>query len=382
MASIVILGPAYPLRGGIAAFNERLAQELLQMGHQVIIYTFSLQYPSFLFPGKTQLSDGPPPEGLDIRITVNTLNPASWLRTAREIRHIAPDIVVTRFWLPFMAPSVGSILRRVKKGGHTRIVCIADNVIPHEKRPGDMALTRYFLGSSDQFIAMSGPVFNDLKKFVSRPIALVPHPLYDHFGKKGDQRAARERLGLDPQGRWLLFFGFIRAYKGLDLLIEALGDPEVRREQIRLIVAGEFYENEAPYLKLLARHRLEDSVVLHNHFIPDEQVRYYFSAADAVILPYRSATQSGIAPMAYHFERPMIATDVGGLAETIPDGIAGVICSPEPHSLAAAMLRFYSLGEPAFSAGLAAEKRKYSWRAMAEAVLAPAGDKNPTLTEP
>ena len=370
MASVVILGPAYPLRGGIAAFNERLARELMAMGHQVVIFSFSLQYPSFLFPGKTQLSEGPPPEGLDIRIRVNTLNPLSWYRTAREIRALAPRVVITRFWIPFMAPSLGSILRRVKKGGTTRVVCIADNVIPHEKRPGDAALTKYFLGACDRFIAMSRSVLKDLQKLSPAPATLIPHPLYDHFGSKGDKRAAREKLGLDPDGKWLLFFGFIRGYKGLDLLLEALADPEVRREQIRLVVAGEFYEPEAPYLKMLASLGLKDAVVLHTHFIRDDQVRYYFSAADAVVLPYRSATQSGIAPMAYHFERPMIATAVGGLPETIPDGVSGVIAAPDAASVAGAILRFYRLGEEAFSAGLTTEKRKYSWRAMAEAVLA------------
>lgn len=375
MASIVILGPAYPLRGGIAAFNERLAQELIGMGHQVVIYTFSLQYPSFLFPGKTQLSDAPPPQGLDIRVQVNTLNPLSWFRTARDIRRLRPDMVLTRFWIPFMAPALGSILRRVKKGGQTRVVCIADNVIPHEKRPGDQALTRYFLDSCDAFIAMSRTVSDDLKKFVSGPVTLTPHPLYDHFGEKADKIAARRQLGVDTEGKWLLFFGFIRTYKGLDLLLEALTDPEIKREQIRLIVAGEFYESEEPYRKLLAKNKLRDAVILHTHFISDDQVRYYFSAADAIVLPYRSATQSGIAPMAYHFERPMIATDVGGLAETIPDGISGLVCQPEPEALAAAILRFYSMGSETFSAGLAAEKQKYSWPAMAEAILTAGGIK-------
>jgi len=373
MASVVILGPAYPLRGGIAAFNERLARELLAMGHQVVIYSFSLQYPSFLFPGKTQLSEGPPPEDLDIRIRVNTLNPLSWYRTAREIRARAPQVVITRFWIPFMAPALGSILRRVKKGGKTRIVCIADNVIPHEKRPGDAALTKYFLGACDRFIAMSRSVLKDLQKLSPAPATLIPHPLYDHFGSKGDKRAAREKLGLDPDGKWLLFFGFIRGYKGLDLLMEALADPEVRREEVRLVVAGEFYEPEAPYLKLLTTLGLKDAVVLHTHFIRDDQVQYYFSAADAITLPYRSATQSGIAPMAYHFERPMIATGVGGLPETIPDGVSGVISAPDAASLARAILRFYRLGEEAFSPGLASEKQKYSWRAMAEAVMAMPG---------
>lgn len=369
MALIIIIGPAYPLRGGIAAFNERIAHQLLGMGHEVIIYTFSLQYPSFLFPGKSQYSDSPPPADLDIRVKINTVNPLNWLETAKEIKRLRPDLVLTRFWIPFMAPSLGSILRRISKKGHPRILCIADNVIPHEKRSGDKALTSYFLNSCDAFIAMSSIVVRDLRQFVSKPVRLVPHPLYDHFGEPTDKIEARKQLQLAPDGKLLLFFGFIRKYKGLDLLLEALTNPEIKQAHIRLVVAGEFYEKEDSYRQYLQKNGLQDSVILHTRFITDDQVRFYFSAADAVVLPYRSATQSGIAPMAYHFGKPMIATMVGGLPETITDGETGILCQPDASSLSAAILRFYALGAPVFAPYLAAEKRRYSWKAMAEAIL-------------
>lgn len=369
MSTIVILGPAYPLRGGIAAFNERLARELRQMGHKVTLYSFSLQYPSVLFPGKSQYSDSPPPDDLSIKIKVNSINPFNWLRVGLEIRKLRPDLIITRFWIPFIGPSIGSILRLTRKNKHTRIVCIADNIIPHEKRPGDKMLTRYFLHACDAFIAMSKPVKEDLNKLVQKPTLLIPHPLYDQFGEKTDQRAALRKLRLPEAGKWLLFFGFIRRYKGLDLLLEAMSDPRIQQQQIRLLVAGEFYEKEAPYQQLIEKYKLQSSVYLHQHFIPDEEVKYYFSAADAVVLPYRTATQSGIAPMAYHFEKPMIVTNTGGLPDTIHHGETGLLCSPEPASLAEAILAFYEIGEAAFLPYLQAQKRIYSWRNMAGGIL-------------
>lgn len=369
MAFIIILGPAHPLRGGIAAFNERLARELQAGGHRVILYTFSLQYPSFLFPGKSQYTDSPPPGELDIRIKVNSIHPLNWFSTGSEIRQLRPDLVVTRFWLPFMGPSLGTILRRARRNRHSRVLCIADNIRPHEKRPGDKVLTRYFLRACDAFIVLSETVLRDLRQLTAKPAALVPHPVYDQFGEKIAADAARQRLGIPAAGKLLLFFGFIRHYKGLDILLEALSDPRIREQRIRLLVAGEFYENAAPYHELIRKHGLEDAVILHTRFIEDENVKYYFSAADAVVLPYRAATQSGIAPLAYHFECPMLATRVGGLPETISAGKTGLLADPDASSVADMILRFYSMGEQQFAAPLKEEKRKYSWKAMAEAVL-------------
>jgi glycosyltransferase involved in cell wall biosynthesis len=369
MALIIILGPAHPLRGGIAAFNERLAAQLHQEGHQVILYSFSLQYPSFLFPGKSQYTASPAPDGLDIRTRLNSVNPLNWLRTGREIRRLNPDMVITRFWLPFLAPSLGTVLRRIRRGGHARIVCIADNVIPHEKRPGDRALTAYFLRACDAFIAMSTIVLNELRRLSPKPAVLVAHPLYDQFGGPMSPGEARRKLGIPREGRLLLFFGFIRHYKGLDILLQAMADPRVRGLGVRLIVAGEFYESEGPYREMILQKGLGDAVILHSRFIADEKVSSYFSAADAVVLPYRSATQSGIAPLAYHFERPMLATRVGGLPETITEGKTGLLAEPNAPAVAAMIARFYELGPDHFSESLREEKKKYGWEVMARTVL-------------
>jgi D-inositol-3-phosphate glycosyltransferase len=240
---IILLGTIWPYRsGGIATFNERLTRALLEHGDEVINYTFSLQYPSFLFPGKTQLSDQPAPEGLDIKIKVNSVNPFNWLAVGREIKRIKPDVLLVRYWTPFMAPCLGTIAKIVRQNNHTKVIAIADNVIPHEKHFIDNILTRYFTNSCEGFITMSRAVLNDLKKL--RPFASMvytPHPLYDIFGNIIPREQALKQLNLDADYRYLLFFGFIRDYKGLDWLLEAFGDNKLRQFPVKLIIAGEFY---------------------------------------------------------------------------------------------------------------------------------------------
>lgn len=369
MASVVIIGPAHPLRGGLATFDHRLARAFIDTGHQCSIWSFSLQYPGFLFPGKTQYTDEPAP-GLEIHSAINSINPLNWIRVGNRLKKLRPDLVVVRFWLPFMGPALGTILRRVKKNRHTCIVCIADNVIPHEKRPGDRAFTRYFLKTPDAFITMSAKVMRDLALFQPlKPARLVTHPLYDNFGEPVSGAEARRQLGLDPQWKIVLFFGFIRSYKGLDLLLDAMADPRIREAGIRLMVAGEFYEDEKKYQEQIDRLGIRDRLILRTDFIPDSEVRYYLCAADAVIQPYRNATQSGVTPLAYHFEKPMVVTKVGGLPDLVPHEKSGLVVNPLPGAIAAGILRFYELGENYFIGHLREEKKKYSWDRMVETIL-------------
>jgi glycosyltransferase involved in cell wall biosynthesis len=365
MASVVIIGPGHPLRGGLATFNQRLAKAFIDSGDTCSIYSFSLQYPSFLFPGKTQYSNEPAPTGITIHPAINSINPFNWLKVGNRLRKERPDIIVVRYWLPFMGPALGTILRRVRKNKHTKIICIADNVIPHEKRPGDKPFTTYFLKSCDAFITMSEKVMSDLRLFQpSKPAILVSHPLYDNFGPAISKQEAREKLQLGQDERILLFFGFIRKYKGLDLLLEAMNDQRVKNAGIKLLVAGEFYEDEKPYREQIAGMGIADRLILRTDFIPDSEVKYYLCAADAVVQPYRNATQSGVTPLAYHFEKPMIVTDVGGLPSLVPHEKAGLVTAPQPEALATTMLRFYQLGEDYFIPHLRTEKQKYSWERM------------------
>lgn len=367
---IVILGPAHPLRGGLASFDERLARAFNVEGHPCEIWSFSLQYPSFLFPGTTQYSSEPAPKGITIRTVINSVNPLNWIRVGNQLRRHRPDIILVRFWLPFMGPALGTILRRVRSNRHTRIVALTDNVIPHEHRPGDRAFTRYFLSACHAFITMSEKVLKDLRSFEpSKPAKQVLHPLYDNFGQPLGQQPAREKLGLGAHDRILLFFGFIRPYKGLDLLLEAMSDERVRQLGVKLLIAGEFYNDPKPYREQIERLNLHQQLILRTDFIADSEVRYYLCAADAVVQPYRNATQSGVTPLAYHFEKPMIVTNVGGLPALVPDGKSGLVCEPGPASIAGAILRFYELGEDYFIPHLRSEKEKYSWENLVNAIL-------------
>jgi glycosyltransferase involved in cell wall biosynthesis len=380
---IVLIGTAHPLRGGLATFNERLIHEYRQRGEDASIYTFILQYPSILFPGKTQVSTEPAPSDLPIEIKVNSINPFNWIRIGLELRKLKPDFVIVKYWMPFMAPCFGTICRIIKGNKHTRIITIIDNLIPHEKRIGDRVLSGYWIGSVDGCIAMSRSVLDDLSKFNANiPKIYCPHPLYDNFGEPISKTVALAQLRLDPSFNYVLFFGFIRDYKGLDLLLEAFADNRLYGRRVKLLVAGEFYCDTKPYQEIISRHHLEDQVIMSNDFIPDSQVLNYFCAADLVVQPYKSATQSGVTQIAYHFNKPMIITDVGGLAEFVPHEKVGYVVNPEPAEISAAILRFYEEGkEIEFSANAAKEKEKYSWVRMVEAIdkllgFSPPADKN------
>jgi len=373
---VVIIGPAYPLRGGLATYNERLARAFRAVGDEVRLVTFSLQYPDFLFPGQTQFSTEPGPPDLDIEVSLNSVNPLSWWAVGRRLRCERPDLVVFRFWLPFMGPALGTVARLVRGNGHTRVVAITDNVIPHEKRLGDGPLTRYFLSACDGFVTMSRSVLNDLQGlgFGRKPAQYRPHPLYDNFGPPKPKAVALAALGLPANAAYLLFFGFIRAYKGLDILLEAWADPRVGALPVKLVIAGEFYEDAAPYEVLIKKFQLESRIVRATDFIPNEQVANYFCAADLVVQPYKHATQSGVSQIAYHFGRPMLVTDVGGLAELIPDGVVGYVVPPTPGALADALVDFYANNrEETFAAGVRQERTKFSWEVMVMALKEVAG---------
>ncbi|MDH7459680.1 glycosyltransferase [Chitinophagaceae bacterium 26-R-25] len=373
MRKIVILGPAHPFRGGgITTFNERLAREFMSMGNEVTIYNFTLLYPSFLFPGKTQYATGPAPEDLTILQRLNSIWPLSWLKTGREIKALKPDLVVVRYWLPLMGPALGSVLRIVKKNNHTKIVAITDNILPHEKRPGDTAFTKYFLKPCDAFITMSDKVMKDLKQFnVTVPVKKVEHPLYDNFGKAVAKSEARQQLKLDQEDKILLFFGFIRKYKGLDILLDAikiLKDKHFQNGRFKLLVAGEFYDDQNIYLQQIQQLGIIDNVIISSDFIEDNDVKYYFGASNVVIQPYRNATQSGVTPLAYHFEKPMIVTNVGALPDYVPNGKVGIVCEPNAQAIAESIVQYFSQGEAHFLPFLQEEKKKYSWQKLAEAI--------------
>lgn len=368
---IISIGPAYPYRGGLASFNDRLAQQFSSEGHDIEIFTFSLQYPKLLFPGRTQYTDGPPPEGIKISRRLNSLNPINWITAGLRIKKLRPEILLIRFWLPFMGPCFGTIARIAKSNRHTQVICIFDNVIPHEKRPGDKLFTRFFTRSIDGAIVMSQTVLNDLALFrTGIPVKLSPHPIFDNYGIPTARDKAITFLKLDVDASYLLFFGFIRSYKGLDLLIEAFADTRLRNRKLKLLIAGEFYEDINPYKQLIKKNNLDNEVIIFDHFIKDNEIPYFFSAADLVVQPYKTATQSGVTQIAYYFEKPMLVTDVGGLREIVPDGRCGYVVKPEPELITEAIIDFYENDRKAlFTEGVREEKKKFSWDKMTATIL-------------
>lgn len=369
--SIISIGPAHPYRGGLATFNDRLARQFMAEGHEIEILTFRLQYPRILFPGKTQYSDSPPPEGIRISRQMNSINPVNWISTGLRIKKANPDLLLIRYWLPFMGPCLGTIARIARSNRHTKAICIFDNVVPHESRPGDRLLTSYFTGSIDGGIVMSGSVMDELSSFRSgMPVRLNPHPLFDNYGIPVAREEAISALGLDGNYRYLLFFGFIRAYKGLDLLIKAFADKRLRKKKVKLIIAGEFYEDDAPYRQLIKLYDLDNDVIIFDHFIKDNEVPLYFSVADLVVQPYKTATQSGVTQIAYHYEKPMLVTDVGGLREIVPDKICGYVVPPRPEDIAEAIIDYFDNNRKEyFTEGVKREKEKFSWDKMTSSIL-------------
>ena len=364
---IAILGPAHPYRGGLASIMEIMARTFQRRGNEVDIKTFTLQYPSLLFPGKSQTVSTPPQFENLFRLCINTVNPFNWVRIGRRICRERPDFVLMKYWTPFMAPCFGTIARFARRNGHTKVLCQIDNVEPHEHHLTDKPFNRYYLSVVDGFVYMSEQVHGELKAYSSAPALFSPHPLFENFGERVARNEACVRLGLEPTVDYVLFFGLIRDYKGLDLLLDAWA--ELRRRGLtagrRLIVAGEFYTPKERYLRQIADNGLQDEVILHDRFIPDEQVKYYFSAADFVVQPYRTATQSGVTQIAYQFCVPMVVTDVGGLSEIVPDGRVGYVCEPTVQGVADAVARMYD-GDTIerFRLNCIEERKRFSWEEM------------------
>jgi D-inositol-3-phosphate glycosyltransferase len=368
---IVIIGPAHPYRGGIASFIERLGRQFGEEGHEVDICTFTLQYPNFLFPGKSQFSEEPAPKDLRISRKINAVSPVNWIKVGKEIRNMNTDLVIFNYWLPLMGPCFGKIARQIDKNKKTKLIAVLHNVIPHEKRPGDSKFTKYFLKPMDGFITMARSVEKDLDSFnTGKPKDFNPHPLYDNYGEAIEKVEAKKALDLDPQKNYILFFGIVRDYKGLDLLLEAFSKMDYKSRNLQLLVAGEYYTDEEKYRRQIKELQIEENVTVVNHFIKDSDVGKYFCAADIVAQPYKSATQSGVTQIAYHYEIPMLVTNVGGLPEMVPNGKVGYVTSKNTDDIANALTDFFTSNkEEEFKANLKVEKQKYLWDKLTAKIL-------------
>ncbi len=359
---IFIIGPAFPLRGGPAQFNENLCLELNKEGHDAQIISYSLQYPNFLFPGSSQFEkSGSAPQDIKIHTILNTINPFNWLMVARFIRKQKPDFILFRYWLPFFGPCLGTIGKLVRS--HTKVLALTDNIIPHEKRIGDHIFTKYFVKNCDGFIAMSKVVLNDLSIFTQNlNKAYSPHPMYQNYGDPISIDLARKKLNLNPHDKIILFFGLIRHYKGLDILLEALAVPEIKNQGIKLLIAGEFYDDKNFYLQLIKKLNLQDHVIVHDKFIPNDEVRDYFCASNLVAQTYRNATNSGVTMVGYFYEKPMLVTNVGGLSEIVPNEVCGYVVENNCAIISEKIVDFFTKDrEKEFVKNVKIEKRKYEW---------------------
>jgi glycosyltransferase involved in cell wall biosynthesis len=376
----VLVGTAYPHRGGIAHYIARLARALEAAGHEVRVVSFRRQYPGFLFPGQSQEEDGPVDVRVDSERLIDTIAPWSWVAAGNRIAAWHPDLVVFKYWMPFFAPAYGSMLRVLKRR-RVRTCFLLDNVLPHERRWMDVPLTRYVLGPVDAFIAQSESVARDLEQFrPGAPCLRVPHPIYDLFGERRDREASRKRLGVTAR-EVALFFGFIRPYKGLLDLLRAVALVP-RERDFQLLVGGEVYGDETPYRNAVRELGIAERVVLHLRYVANEEVADFFTAANVAVLPYTHATQSGIAQIAMSFDLPVIATEVGGLPEMIQPGTTGDTVPPgDPKALAAALVAYFEEGHEAlYAPHVSREKDRYSWNTLVGALEQIAGASAQTLS--
>ncbi|PXV62844.1 glycosyltransferase involved in cell wall biosynthesis [Dysgonomonas alginatilytica] len=361
---IAILSPFYPYRGGIASFSNRLYQELEETESiEVSAFSFSLLYPSFLFPGKTQYVEGEDfASSIQSERILNSVNPFSWLSTAEAINKYNPDVVIIAYWMPFVAPALGTVCHLLDN--KIKIVSLIHNAIPHEKRFFDKVFAKYFFKKCDSFIVLSEPVKDDLGNLISQPKVMVtPHPIYDHYKERIDKSEACKLLHVDADKKNLLFFGLIRDYKGLDLLIESMSYLD---DSYQLIIAGECYGDFQKYQQLIDQSPFKENIKVFEQYIPDDMVTTLFSAADVLVLPYRDATQSGVVAVAYQMELPMIATNVGALGETILSSATGIVVEVSPKAISEGIKSYFENGKQAYLNNVRTEKKRLSWSKFVE----------------
>lgn len=370
--TVAVLGPVYPYRGGIAHYTARLVRALREAGEEVLMVNLTRQYPSALFPGSTQEDSSAQRFDTPSERWVDSMRPDTWFTTVARLRARGVRKLVVQWWHPYFAPSFGTIARLARRAG-IEVVFVCHNVEPHEGTPFDRLALRWAYGGADRFVVHAHAERARMERYAGgRPVASVAHPVYDLFaeGERPSRERARAALGLAPDAEVLLFFGLIRPYKGLEVLLRALPSM-LRRPRLRLVVAGECYGDQAPLQSLIDGLGIRDRLVLDLKYVPNEAVAGYMQACDVVVVPYLHATQSGIVQVAYAFGKPVISTRVGGIPEVVWEGETGLLVPPsDPLALASAVERFF--GEemaPALASGIAQRLPELSWEHLAEVVL-------------
>jgi len=333
--------------------------------------TFTTQYPKLIFPGKSQFTNTPPPKGIKIQRLYSSINPISWWRLRKQIKAQKPDLIINRFWLPYLGVSAAHLMKPYSKEPSIKSISIIDNLIPHQKMPGDNALIKHYMNSHSDFIVMSSSVGNEIDaRFENKNVLHIPHPIYDHYGDSVEKKEAQKKLNLDPEYKYLLFFGFIKPYKGLQLLLDSLDKSYLEKEKIKLLIAGEVYGDVDPYTNKIQDRNLMDHVIFHNKYISDEEVKYYFSACDLVVQTYLTATQSGISQIALYYEKAVLVTDVGGLSEMVLNKKTGYVVNKNEADIMDAVKDFFDHNrEESFNSDIKDLKAYNSWEAFAQKLL-------------
>jgi glycosyltransferase involved in cell wall biosynthesis len=361
-----VIGPTYPFKGGISHFTTVLVEHLRQ-SHSVDFVSFKRQYPRWLFPGNADPDPSNQVLHCNCEYILDPLNPLTWLKTYRRVKRNKPDVLLLQWWTPFWTPTTAALATLVRRRTSTRILFLCHHITPPDGGPFDLSLARTVLSQGDEFIVLSENDYADLRRALpDASIHLAKHPTYEIFSLgRADPKQARADLGYDDQTNLLLFFGFVRRYKGLNLLMHALAQvPEALK--VKLLVVGEFWEPEADYQALAADLGIADRVQMINRYVPNEDMGLFFSSADVVVLPYLEATQSGIAQIAFGFDLPVITTSVGGLPETVRDGEFGLVVPPrDKNALAQAITRYFEQDMAAgFQDMIRAERDVFSWDRM------------------
>lgn len=369
---IIIISPAFPYRGGIAATSDRLAMEYLNRGENVEIWTYKMLYPKIIFPGKSQYLDASKhqaPQKYSIHRKIVSINPFNWLKVGHQLKKERAKKVIMRYWLPFLAPCLGTIARIAKKNNQTKVIGLIDNVSPHESRFGDKSLSSYFYKKLDGFLVMAEKGAKELKDVfkMKQKIIYSPHPLFDIYGDRLSKSEATSYLKLDPNLNYILSFGLIRKYKGIDLLIDAFANFSNNHPNYRLLIVGECYDDWKIYQDQIDQKGINDKIIRFDLFVPDNEVNYYFSVADFLALTYKSATQSGVTQIAYSLELPILVTNVGDLPNMVPHQKVGLVCAPNVDSIAAHLTEMVEAENlKKFQTGIRDEKSRFEWSVLCD----------------
>lgn len=372
--NIVVIGPYFPYRGGISDTNQELCETLNKLGHNVNVISFKLLYPSLLFPGRTQFYKENSKQDIKSKRLINSINPFNWINNSRVINDLNPELVISTYWTPFLAPCLSFINNTINK--NILKIGIVHNAYPHEKNIFQKKLFKIYLKSINKIITLSKNINNQINEISkSKKKIVLFHPIPKKFGKPIKKQIAKKKIGLKKDYNYLLFFGLIRKYKGLDILIESMSEIIKKRNDVKLLIVGENYESIIKYKKLIKKNNLENCISFINHFISEQEIKYWFCSSELVIQPYKKASQSGITPLSFQFETPTVCTNISGLSEYIIDNKDGFLSNPNSNDLAKKILMALNSDLTLIKKEIRNKKEKLTWNNFVSNLLKQKNDK-------